>query len=417
MKYYLYLLYVGLLTCHLYPSFGAIDKIGFQWLLISIIALLFFLVAFINKDFIKIFSNQINSYKLLYFSFLGFVLISFLSTLFSYNQYESLITSQRYLLILFILSFFHFFFNRLELKKRVFINTIIILLFVEVIVSFILIFVDLKQDNFSLRKPIYAGFASNVNILSSLILPKIPILLYKFLSSKSLTIKGFCLGLFTLSSFVLFSLGSRITFLILMLFFIVFLATIFCEKTLKERIKASLVLTFLVFVSCINFSIINGINNRDGGILTKRLESTVDLSGESSGSRLRYYKLSLDLFKKNPILGIGSGQWKLYSIDLDKQNIRNYIIPYHSHNDFLQILAELGLIGLIAYLTILFYPLKIVMLQVFKGSKYHLFILMSVIAFLMDSLINFPIARPVNQILLMLFISFLISQKPESKEV
>ena len=52
--------------------------------------------------------------------------------------------------------------------------------------------------------------------------------------------------------------------------------------------------------------------------------------------------MPLSLFQ-NPILGIGMGNWQLESIKADRENIQSYIIPYHVHNDFLELAAEIGI--------------------------------------------------------------------------
>ena len=55
---------------------------------------------------------------------------------------------------------------------------------------------------------------------------------------------------------------------------------------------------------------------------------------------------------KNPILGTGLGNWKLVSIDYDKNDIKGYVVPYHAHSDFIQLGAELGFLGFFLYLGI-----------------------------------------------------------------
>ena len=47
-------------------------------------------------------------------------------------------------------------------------------------------------------------------------------------------------------------------------------------------------------------------------------------------------------------LGIG----KIKSIDYDSKDIVGYIVPYHAHSDFIQLGAELGIIGFLLYLGI-----------------------------------------------------------------
>ena len=54
----------------------------------------------------------------------------------------------------------------------------------------------------------------------------------------------------------------------------------------------------------------------------------------------------------NPIFGVGLGNWKLKSIDYDSKDITGYVVPYHAHSDFIQLGAELGILGFLLYLGI-----------------------------------------------------------------
>ena len=49
--------------------------------------------------------------------------------------------------------------------------------------------------------------------------------------------------------------------------------------------------------------------------------------------------------KSNPVFGVGLGNWKLKSIEYDAKDILGYVVPYHAHSDFIQLGAELGIIG------------------------------------------------------------------------
>ena len=53
--------------------------------------------------------------------------------------------------------------------------------------------------------------------------------------------------------------------------------------------------------------------------------------------------------KLNPIFGVGFGNWKFKSIDYDKKNMVGYTVPYHAHSDFIQLGAELGILGFLLY--------------------------------------------------------------------
>ena len=420
MKYVLFLFYILILATHLYPSFGAIDKIGFQWMYLSIVFFFIFNTLIISNrlsrdELIVNFKSNLKSYVPLLF----FISISFISITYSYNKSEAIITSSRYLINFLILFYFLFFFQKVN-SKKLFESSIIVLLVLELFVSFAFIYNDIKNDAFILRKPIYSGLTGNVNILTSLILPKIPILLYRLYYTKSIALKVFLILLLQVSAIVIFSLGSRISFVVFSIYIFFFTFWIFRTISLKPILKKSIFTLFLIILFKVNFSVVNYIedsSNQD--ILNQRLESTIELNGsdDSINSRIRYFKHSLEMFLENPIIGLGSGNWKIESVKYDRKNIRNYVVPYHSHNDFLQILAELGALGLLSYIIFLLIPLiKLIKNIKSFNSNYFIFLLMSFIAFLLDSAINFPIARPVNQILFLAFYAFIISYKPVKNE-
>ena len=101
-------------------------------------------------------------------------------------------------------------------------------------------------------------------------------------------------------------------------------------------------------------------NNFDKGesIISDRMSSLtalVDKEQRKDGSliqRINFYSHAVNSIFKNPFLGVGLGNWKIKSIDLNKENIIGYSIPYHVHNDYLEIGAEIGIVGLGIYIAI-----------------------------------------------------------------
>ena len=93
--------------------------------------------------------------------------------------------------------------------------------------------------------------------------------------------------------------------------------------------------------------------------------ATISLSTNdgSVNQRLRYYKHVITHLKSNPFFGVGFGNWKFKSIEYDKKNMKGYTVPYHAHSDFIQLGAELGILGFLLYsglfLIAIFYSLKL----------------------------------------------------------
>ena len=83
--------------------------------------------------------------------------------------------------------------------------------------------------------------------------------------------------------------------------------------------------------------------------------------------------------------------------------------PYYTHNDFLQILMEIGIIGLFIYLT--FFTLLIKNLLQKKGEKKFIPLIITLIIVIANSLINFPIHRTQEYIPFIICCAFIFSEK------
>lgn len=75
----------------------------------------------------------------------------------------------------------------------------------------------------------------------------------------------------------------------------------------------------------------------------------------SNIGRLEVYKESLNLFKNNPLTGVG---YENFIIAQDKTKYKMHKFYYHSHNMSLKLLSELGIIGFLAYYIWMFQILK-----------------------------------------------------------
>ena len=113
------------------------------------------------------------------------------------------------------------------------------------------------------------------------------------------------------------------------------------------------------------------------------------------------------------------------SIDTNKENIVGYTVPYHVHNDYLEIGAEIGLVGLSIYLSILFFSFRKYVSRFFKlilshstlEKNYLEIILVSIFLFIwiLDSNFNFPFHRPIELINLIALLAYLNSKKISNK--
>ena len=388
------------LITYFIPNFYAIDRIGNQWFFLSIMS--FLSIIFIIKDqnlYTKIKSTIFEKSSILY---LIFILWTLSSISYSYNKVEALVTFNQFFSIfisfIIIKTLLHNIPNGIDFILKLF----LILLTLEVFMSLIPIIKDIENNKLLFRSMDYKGAAANINITSFSLLYKTPILLYFLTKEKKIYIK-FIFIILLFSIFLIISiLGTRGAYIGAIICVISYLAYLLKTnfKTIFKIKQFAIVCLTLILVLLVN------VNLTQGGSDAISRASTISLNTQdgSINSRLRYYKQGINHFIENPIIGVGIGNWKFISIDYDKNNIDGYIVPFHAHNDFIQLLAELGLFGLTFYILFIFFSIKKLFKNIFFDDHINFLLLGSLLIYLSDSMINFPIARPISQLFLITFI-------------
>ena len=113
-----------------------------------------------------------------------------------------------------------------------------------------------------------------------------------------------------------------------------------------------------------------------------RFESITNTTTDASNlGRFDVWTSSINMFKDHPVTGVGIGQWrtiyeKSYRLPTENQHL------YHAHNNFIQLLGEVGLLGLLGVL--IFYGSIIVdnfMIWFKKRDPYSLCAMIAVICY------------------------------------
>ena len=146
---------------------------------------------------------------------------------------------------------------------------------------------------------------------------------------------------------------------------------------------------------------LNQILTSDKGADTVSRAATISISqADGSIGRFDIIKDVVTHFSSNPIFGVGMNNWKLSSIHYDREDIDGYIVPYPLHSDFIQLGAELGIIGFMLYLGVFLIGAYFAFILLFKSGlksedKWFIFLLISALeVYFIDANLNFPIARP-----------------------
>lgn len=375
---------------------------------INLIGIIFsFLIGFKLKHFINS-----NALKYLF----GFLIWSSLSLFYAFNKAETIITLNQYFTVFVSLVLLLFLLKEIPGNKKFILSLLLILVGLEIFLSGYPILKDIKSGTLSFRSMSYSGAAANINITAFSLLYKLPFILYFFSISKNTFIKFFLAFLNAIIVFIIGILGTRGAFIGIFSIYLIYLIFLFFDKTkLKTKSTNLTILCFSIILSLFtNYKILKNQDN----IISRASTINISTNDGSVNQRLRYYKQSINHIKENILFGTGLGNWKIESINYDKNDIEGFIVPYHAHNDFLQITAETGIIGLLLYGLFLFYSFKDLYYKKENFENNLSIILFScLVVYGIDSMLNFPIARPISQIFLILLICLISLYTTNKNEV
>ena len=410
------------------PNLNALDKVSTQWLYLNVlntISLSFYLYKdYPLKDILK------NRATILFFCFF---LWSLVSLFFAINRIESLVVLSQILAI--VIAFFVLIICIRDIKRPFIYISNVISIFLLIEIAYILspfLTLDDAQSFIFKRSSLFQGFGANVNITAFSVIYKVPFFIFSILQFKKLKLVWYLISFLVFASIIFISgtlnstRGAILTYSSLAPILIIIAVIVFIKsKNYKFLIFSSIYCLSVLLSFPLNVRLAktykvtqSSITNRISS-LNALVDNEVKLD-ESLTQRKDFYKQALNTIKNNPIFGVGIGNWKIKSIDTNKEKIRGYVVPYHAHNDYLEIGAEIGLVGLGIYLSILFLSFKETVINFIKSiftpstlkQNYLEVILISVFLFIwiLDSNFNFPFHRPIELINLIVLLAYLNSK-------
>mgnify|MGYP006092224025 FL=1 len=395
------------LIAYFLPNFNAIDRIGYQWFYLSIISLISITYLLFENELVLRIRSLFNEKGILFYSL--FIIWALLSITYSINSASALVTINQYFTVFTTLIFLRLLLLNINNGVEFILKLFLTLLIFEVVLCLYPILIDLENGNLTFRAMRYSGAASNINITAFSLLYKSPILLY-FLTKENKPALKFVLSfLLFIILFIVSILGTRGAYLGVIPLFVSYLFYLFF---IKEHVAFKIQHLLIVF-SVLTITVLSNLylSEKNSNVLSRASSISVNTQDGSVNQRIRYYKQGLNHFINNPLIGVGVGNWKLKSIDYDKNNIRGFIIPYHAHNDLVQLLAELGILGALTYLLFIYFSVKKLFISRIFKNKIHFLLLGSISIYFIDSMLNFPIARPISQLYLVCFICLISLHK------
>jgi O-antigen ligase/Tfp pilus assembly protein PilF len=188
----------------------------------------------------------------------------------------------------------------------------------------------------------------------------LPIFLALTLKTKSRT--SFLCGFVAVVAWLIVILSvSRTLFISGVVCIVAFFAFAFLFTGFKKHLKKSLILAAL-FIICAFISQINFSTGQEASALQRF--SGGENSQASFKSRFLFWGIALEAFKKSPFLGVGADNYaSAYGLARESFSAKNQenklieinedVLAERAHNEYLQILSELGIVGIIFFLWLL----------------------------------------------------------------
>ena len=365
-----------LILSTLLPTFGAIDNNSIRWLFISLISASYILRLLINKE--KVHYNSIlNTILFIVTLYIGFSILN------ADNINEGIISSYKILITISV-----FFLSIIAFKK---IESPV--LFLAQLLSFFLLLESLYLIiDYNISRSFIKGIAQNPNISSSSILFKLIFFLYLKNNFDYSKFKFLIWIIEIIAIISIIILQSRLGLLsIIFIYFSIFMT--------QRLIRKKTIFSFLIILtSFIYFS-----NTTNSNILSYNFSED-----ESSIQRIEFYNTAIDLIKQKPLFGFGLGSWKYESLSYSSLKNETILVPYYTHNDFLQTFVEMGILGFIIYLSF-FIKIGFEIFKKFKLDSFYFYSGIVLVVFFGNTMLNFPVHRSQEIIPFIIFSALILS--------
>lgn len=153
-----------------------------------------------------------------------------------------------------------------------------------------------------------------------------------------------------------------------------------------------------------------------------KISSLINLESHDNQGRLDVWEATFHMIGDAPVTGVGAGNWKInipiYIADTHGQSYKNWNQP---HNDFLWVLSEKGIFGLLAYLAIFgfvfYYGVRTFAKNRGKAEGvFYMLLLSALVGYFALALVSFPYERVNHQVVLMIMFAAILAGYIKSGE-
>jgi O-antigen ligase/Tfp pilus assembly protein PilF len=413
------------------PNLQTLDSNGPKFLFLAILNLLAYLVILIGnqqkayKDFHWFF---FRTWPGLIFTF--FLLVSLLSFFKAFNIYESIINFSKLINIFsaaYVISIILRKDNRYLFIILISLSILLIIDSFTVFYHLTTSFMDGKGPNIKEIKSIY----SNKNILSAALFVKISFVLWLLTFGKGWMklLGGFTLFVAVIATLFMSTRTFYVGAIFLSLAYGLFMFIRYYRNNKKYKvirltffITAAIFLVFFIFSLGIKYLYPESAHSEYRVDFITRLKSISPKEEAGGGQRVETWQRSFKLIKENPVLGVGTGNWKVDVLKYETPTTGAYIYMYKNHNDFIETAADIGIFGGALFLGIFLVIFANFLKAFFKAKKgdeesYKWLFLpaFGLFCYFFDAFFNFPSDRPEIISFFAIFVGAGVAFSPQSK--
>jgi putative inorganic carbon (hco3(-)) transporter len=260
---------------------------------------------------------------------------------------------------------------------------------------------------------------SNKNILTAAVFVKIPFALWLFTYKTGRT-KWFAFATLSAAFLAVLFLSTRAFYLGTILLTIVYLAfSVINFFRFSENKAFPLAGQYLLSLAgaVIIYSLVQGFlypKSADPFTFNAARRIGSITSDTASSGRVVTWKRTAILVKENPILGVGLGNWKVTELKYENPLKRDHTYMVQNHNDFIEMAAETGVAGGLAYLAIFVIPFFLLGRSMVRKKEnpdlpYLFLSVAGLLCYGVDAFFNFPANRPEIQALFAIYLATAIA--------
>ncbi len=181
----------------------------------------------------------------------------------------------------------------------------------------------------------------------------------------------------------------------------------------KRRVVIAVAVALLLVVGLLS---VGGYGRR----LAKRAGSIVDVNERSNQTRLLTWETALRIFRENPLLGIGLGNTEVLFPKYSSERLTTRYLESNTkvdqvHNEYLQVLLESGILGLLAFVFWIAALLRLAIFVLSEGaghqqSWYLIALIVGIGGFLTNIFFSFGLRNPASALYFWLAVGLLEAQ-------